>query len=73
MNDFRFALRTLLRNPTFTLAAILALALGIGATTRRQWKEQVSPFFPHHGSDLFSRSGGSMRKSKIDTSREAFL
>ncbi len=33
MNDFRFALRTLLRNPSFTLAAILALALGIGATT----------------------------------------
>jgi hypothetical protein len=71
MNDFRFAFRTLLRNPTFTLAAILALALGIGATTRRPWKEQVSPFFPHHG--RFSRSGGSMRKSKIDTSREAFL
>ncbi len=33
MNDFRFALRTLLRNPSFTAAAILALALGIGATT----------------------------------------
>jgi len=33
MNDFRFAVRTLLRNPSFTLAAILALALGIGATT----------------------------------------
>jgi putative ABC transport system permease protein len=33
MNDFRFALRTLLRNPSFTLAAIVALALGIGATT----------------------------------------
>jgi putative ABC transport system permease protein len=33
MNDLRFALRTLLRNPSFTTAAILALALGIGATT----------------------------------------
>jgi putative ABC transport system permease protein len=33
MNDLRFASRTLLRNPSFTLAAILALALGIGAIT----------------------------------------
>ncbi len=32
-NDLRFAWRTLLRNPSFTVAAILALALGIGATT----------------------------------------
>src|ERR1035438_5079431 len=33
MNDFRFAFRTLFRNPSFTVAAILALALGIGSTT----------------------------------------
>ena len=33
MNDLHFAFRTLLRNPSFTIAAILALALGIGATT----------------------------------------
>ncbi len=33
MTDLRFASRTLLRNPSFTVAAILALALGIGATT----------------------------------------
>jgi putative ABC transport system permease protein len=33
MNDLKFASRTLLRNPSFTVAAILALALGIGATT----------------------------------------
>src|SRR5579871_4511658 len=32
-NDLRFAWRTLLRNPSFSIAAILALALGIGATT----------------------------------------
>jgi putative ABC transport system permease protein len=33
LSDLRFALRTLLRNPSFSVAAILALGLGIGATT----------------------------------------
>ena len=31
--DLRYAVRTLLRTPTFTLAAVMAMALGIGAGT----------------------------------------
>src|SRR4026207_1926646 len=33
MNDFRFALRQLIRNPAFSAVAVITLALGIGANT----------------------------------------
>ena len=33
MNDFRFAIRQLLKAPSFTIAAVAVLALGIGTNT----------------------------------------
>src|ERR1700722_12945445 len=46
MNDLKFAARTLLRNPGFTVAAILALALAVGATTALSSVANAVPLRP---------------------------
>ena len=33
LNNFRYSARSLLKNPTFTILAILTIALGMGANT----------------------------------------
>src|SRR2546422_1666654 len=65
MDKVRFALRTLLRAPGFTVAAVLALALGVGGSTAifSVLREVVlRPLAPPHPEELvriYQRPAGS--------------
>ena len=53
LNDLRFAFRTLIKNPAFTVAAVLCLALGIGvnATVFSCIRAMLLRPFPYHDPD----------------------
>src|SRR5207237_1813718 len=64
MRDIRFALRSFVKNPGFALAAVLSLAIGIGANTSIFSVANALLFspLPYEGSDrlviLWNRSPG---------------
>src|ERR1700704_5823417 len=64
--DLRFSLRQLIKNPGFTLTAVISLALGIGATTAIfsvLYAGLLNPY-PYRGADrivpllIYSKTGG---------------
>ncbi len=70
MNDLRYALRQLRKNPLFTLIAVLTLALGIGIDTAifSAAKETLRPSLPFRESERLVRiyqvpEGSSVRVS----------
>ena len=63
LNDFRFALRSLRRRPTFSATVFLTLALGIGTSTRRVQPAQcgADPPAAIHGPIAHRNNAGASR------------
>jgi putative ABC transport system permease protein len=77
MQDLRYAVRTLARNPAYTLAAVLTLALGLGATTAvfalaRGILFQALPYaHPEHLVEVFEQNPqGGIRPLSYPTFRD---
>lgn len=63
--DLRYAIRTLVKNPAFSVAAVICLALGIGvnATIFSCLRALLLRPFPYHASDALIAIGESNRNA----------
>jgi hypothetical protein len=69
IHDLRYSLRLLIKSPGFTLAAILSLALGIGATTAVFsviYAAMIDPY-PFKAADRIVRMSARTKDGSVDT------